>query len=101
MQAKAHRRQFSQEVSAPFNAGSSYRALQSSRIASEAKAGKEFMGAREAAAWLGVPLRSLYQYVQQGLLPSYKLGRHRLFRKEELLANLGANRTATRNEILR
>ena len=59
------------------------------------------MGAREAAAWLGVPLRSLHQYVQQGLLPSYKLGRHRLFRKEELLATLGANRTATRNEILR
>ena len=59
------------------------------------------MGAREAAAWLGVPLRSLYQYVQQGLLPSYKLGRHRLFRKEELLAALGANRMASRNEILR
>jgi excisionase family DNA binding protein len=102
MQAKAHRRRFCQEASAPFNAGSSYRPLQS-RIASEveAKAGKEFMGAREAAAWLDVPLRSLHQYVQQGLLPSYKLGRHRLFRKGELLANLGANRTATRNEILR
>jgi excisionase family DNA binding protein len=101
MQAKVHRRRFSQEASAPFNAGSSYRALRSFRIASEAKAGKEFMGAREAATWLGVPLRSLYQYVQQGLLPSYKLGRHRLFRKEELLATLGANRMASRNEILR
>jgi len=102
MQAKAHRRRLSQEASAPFNAGSSYHALQS-RIASEveAKARKEFMGAREAAAWLGVPLRSLHQYVQQGLLPSYKLGRHCLFRKEELLATLGANRTASRNEILR
>jgi excisionase family DNA binding protein len=102
MQAKAHRRRFCQEASAPFNAGSSYRPLQS-RIASEveAKAGKEFMGAREAAAWLDVPLRSLHQYVQQGLLPSYKLGRHRLFRKNELLKALQPTRTTTANEILR
>jgi len=90
MQAKVHRRRFSQEASAPFNAGSSHRALQFCLAPeAEAKTGKEFMGAREAATWLGVPLRSLYQYVQQGLLPSYKLGRHRLFRKEELLATLG------------
>jgi excisionase family DNA binding protein len=102
MQAKSHRRRFSEQASSPFeNIGSSYRALQSSRIALEAKAGKEFMGAREADTWLRVPLRSLHQYVQQGLLPSYKLGRHRLFRKEELLATLGANRTASRTEILR
>jgi len=98
MQAKAHRRRFSQETPASFNAGSSYRALQS-RIASEpeAKARKEFMALeRPLQGW-----ESLYQYIQQGLLPSYKLGRHRLFRKEELLATLGANRTASRTEILR
>lgn len=60
-----------------------------------------FIGAKEAAAWLGIPLRSLNQYVQQGLLPSYKLGRHRLFRKTQLLAALGANFTAERNAIFR
>ena len=53
------------------------------------------MRAKEAAVWLGVPLRSLHHYVRQGLLPSYKLGRHRLFRKAELLSALDADRTAS------
>ncbi|MFA7234215.1 MAG: helix-turn-helix domain-containing protein [Terrimicrobiaceae bacterium] len=53
------------------------------------------------AIWLGIPLRSLYQYVQQGFLPSYKLGRHRLFRKKELFSALSINRLAGRDEVLR
>jgi excisionase family DNA binding protein len=61
----------------------------------------EFIDAKAAARWLGVPLRSLYQYVKEGLLPSYKLGRHRLFRKVELLNALGIGRSASRSEILR
>ena len=61
----------------------------------------EFIDARAAAIWLGIPLRSLHQYVQKGLLPSYKLGRHRLFRKIELLNALGVSRSASRGEILR
>jgi excisionase family DNA binding protein len=60
-----------------------------------------FMGAKEAAEFLGIPLRSLHQYVQQGLLPSYKLGRHRLFRRLELLNALRGTTKATRDEILR
>lgn len=60
-----------------------------------------FLDAKEAASYLGIPLRSLYQYVQQGLLPSYKLGRHRLFRRHELVSALQASNKATRNEILR
>jgi len=60
-----------------------------------------FIGAKEAAAWLGIPLRPLYQYVQQGLLPHYKLGRHRLFRKAQLLTALGVDRIPTRNSIFR
>jgi len=60
-----------------------------------------FIRAKEAAAWLGIPLRSFNQYVQQGLLPSYKLGRHRLFRKTQLLEALGANFKAPRNAIFR
>jgi excisionase family DNA binding protein len=61
----------------------------------------EFINTKAAAAWLGIPLRSLHQYVQTGLLPSYKLGRHRLFRRSELLDALGASRMATRADILR
>jgi excisionase family DNA binding protein len=61
----------------------------------------EFMGAKEAAAFLGIPLRSLHLYVQQGLLPSYKLGRHRLFRKNDLCNSLRCTRISTIDEILR
>lgn len=60
-----------------------------------------FIGAKEAAAWLGIPLRSLYQYVRQGLLPCYRLGRHRLFRKQQLLTALGAGRMVERSAIFR
>lgn len=60
-----------------------------------------FIAAKDAAAFLGIPLRSLHQYVQQGLLPSYKLGRHRLFRRLELLNALQSTTKATRDEILR
>jgi len=60
-----------------------------------------FIGAKEAAAWLGIPLRSLNQYVRQGLLPSYKLGKHRLFRKKQLLDALGMSHLSGRGAILR
>jgi excisionase family DNA binding protein len=102
MQLKPHGRRFSRRASVSTNALSAYGELQRSIASEKAKvANQEFMRAREAAIWLGIPLRSLHQYVQQGLLPSYKLGRHRLFRKGELLSALGADRTASRNEILR
>ena len=39
----------------------------------------EFINTKTAAQWLGIPERSMQQYVQMGLLPSYKLGKHRLF----------------------
>lgn len=61
----------------------------------------EFIDAKAAAVWLGIPLRSFYQYVQRGFLPSYKLGRHRLFRKQELLSTLSISRIASRDEVLR
>jgi excisionase family DNA binding protein len=88
MQSKAHRRRFIRGVPLFNSVAPPHRTWQFS-IASEAqgKAGnQEFMCAKEAAAWLGIPLRSLHHYVRQGLLPSYKLGRHRLFRKAELLS---------------
>ena len=96
MQGKEHKKR---AASAAFNTASSYDALRF-RIASETEkpGNREFLSAREAAIWLGVPLRSLHHYVRQSLLPSYKLGRHRLFRKAELLFALDADRTATRGE---
>ena len=61
----------------------------------------EFIDIREAAKWLGVPFSSLREYVSRGLLPSYKLGRHRLFRKRELLEALRETTKATLDEILK
>jgi excisionase family DNA binding protein len=61
----------------------------------------EFIDIREAAKWLGVPFSSLREYVSRGLLPSYKLGRHRLFRKHELLEALRQSTKASLDEILR
>ena len=61
----------------------------------------EFISSKVAAAWMGLPLRSFLQYVQMGALPSYKIGKHRLFRRSELLKAIGATRRATWDEILR
>ncbi len=61
----------------------------------------EFIGISEVAAWLGLPLSSVREYVARGLLPSYKLGRHRLFRKRELLDAMRERTMATLDDILR
>jgi excisionase family DNA binding protein len=61
----------------------------------------EFINTITAAAWLGISRRSMQRYVQSGLLPSYKLGKQRLFRRRELLDALGASRKATWDEFLR
>lgn len=60
----------------------------------------EFIAIREAAEWLGVPFSSLRKYVSRGMLPSYKLGRHRLFRKAELLEAIRENTHSTLDRIL-
>lgn len=67
----------------------------------EAQDQSEFIDSKIAARWLGISLRSLQRYVQMGLLPSYKLGKHRLFRRKELWDAVGANRWASTAEILR
>lgn len=61
----------------------------------------EFIQIREAADWLGVPFSSLRQYVSRGMLPSYKLGRHRLFRKRELIEAIRQSTKATLDEVLK
>ena len=70
-------------------------------VQSPAVEAAEFIQIREAAVWLGVPLSSLREYVSRGLLPSYKLGRHRLFRKREVLEALRADDRSSLDLILR
>ena len=67
----------------------------------EAHDHSEFINSKMTARWLRIPMRSLPQYVQKGLLPIYKLGKHRLFRRKELFDAVGANRRASTAEIHR
>ena len=60
----------------------------------------EFLHAAEAAAAVPVPLRSFHKYVKEGLIPSYKLGRHRLFKRHEVIAAVERQRVGTANEVL-
>ncbi len=103
MRIKPYKFRFSQKPAALLSAARSYRLSRSSLEPEKvpAETNQEFITAKQAAAWLGIPLRSFYQYVREGLLPSYKLGRHRLFNRMELLAALGNSRLASRTEILR
>ena len=50
---------------------------------------------------LGIPLRSFHKYVALALLPSFKLGRHRLFRWDDILEAMQRNRVCSKEEILR
>ena len=60
----------------------------------------EFIGLSEVAAWLGLPLSSVREYVARGMLPCYRLGRHRLFRKPEVLDALRETSNSTLDRIL-
>lgn len=102
MRLNSHKTRFSGKPAAFFKPAYSIPAAMVDAVRKEITADDDcFIGAKEAAAWLGIPLRSLNQYVQQGLLPSYKLGRHRLFRKQQLVDALGAGHMAQRSAILR
>lgn len=101
MRLKTQKWRFSESPVAFLSAVRSEQQIAASRKKEWSFEDQGFVDAKEAAAFLGIPLRSLYQYVQRGLLPSYKLGRHRLFRRHELLNTLRANSKATRDEILR
>lgn len=61
----------------------------------------EYIHAPLAASILGLPLRSFLSYVAKGDFPSYKIGRHRLFRKTELFASMEKRRESTNSEVLR
>ena len=45
---------------------------------------KAWMGTKEAAARLGVTLRSLYRFIDEGDLPAYKFGRVIRVREEDV-----------------
>lgn len=60
----------------------------------------EFLRASTMAGIVGVPVRSFHLYAAQGLIPSFKLGKHRLFRKAEVFAALEKLRTASVQEVL-
>lgn len=60
-----------------------------------------FLHAPEAAASVPVPLRSFHEYVRKGWIPSYKLGRHRLFKREEVLAAVERQRVGSICDALR
>jgi excisionase family DNA binding protein len=62
--------------------------------------GREFFHAQEIARWCGLPRTSFDLYVAKGWIPSVKIGRHRLFRKAEIIAALEKLRTASTQEIL-
>lgn len=62
---------------------------------------KEFLSTREVAAWLGIPERSVREYARRGLLPYFQLGRHKLFKKEAVLAELGRSRHGNAWYLLR
>jgi len=59
-----------------------------------------FCHAQEASILTALPLRTFHLYVKQGLLPSYKIGRNRLFKKDELVAAIMSHRTGTKAEVL-
>ena len=54
--------------------------------------GEHWMGAPEAANYLGVTLRTLYSFIDQGQLPAYKLGRVIRLKVEDIEAFLESRR---------
>lgn len=54
---------------------------------------KEFLTTKEASQMLGYTVGTLYQYVNRGIIPHYKVGKRSLrFKREDLLNYLGENR---------
>jgi excisionase family DNA binding protein len=50
------------------------------------------MGAPEAADYLGVVLRTLYKFLDEGVIPAYKLGRVIRLKREDIDAFLESQR---------
>ena len=44
-------------------------------MAEDPKSHSEWLGTRDAAAKLGITLRTLYRFIDEGFVPAYKFGR--------------------------
>ena len=52
----------------------------------------EWMSSGDAADYLGVGLRTLYKFIDEGKLPAYKMGRVIRLRRDEVDAFIAASR---------
>jgi excisionase family DNA binding protein len=66
----------------------------------EKQTGGVFCRAPEAAKHVPMALRTFHLKVAQGIIPSYKFGRQRLFKKDEVIAAIERYRVATTSEVL-
>jgi excisionase family DNA binding protein len=53
-----------------------------------------WLGTREAAAELGVTLRTLYRFIDEGMIPAYKFGRVIRLKAEDIAAFIESSRIA-------
>ena len=59
-----------------------------------------FCRAEEAAAAIPMKLRTFLFYLEKGMIPSYKFGRNRFFKKAEVIAAIERHRIGTVDEVL-
>ena len=60
----------------------------------------EFITERQAAAAIPLPPSTFRVYMTRGLIPSYKLGKHRLFRRTEVIQAVLSTRQGTVQEVV-
>ena len=60
---------------------------------------KEDLTIDEAAALLGVKKPTVYTYVSKKLIPSYKPGKHLIFKRSELLAFIAASKNSSNGNL--
>lgn len=66
--------------------------------ADQEPAGPEaFIGVKDAADFLGIPTNTCYKLALSRILPSYKIGKLRRFRRSELAEAVEAFRVASRD----
>lgn len=54
----------------------------------------QWMSTKEAAEYLGVTLRSLYRFIDEGAVTAYKFGRVIRLKREDVVAFIEASRVA-------
>lgn len=59
---------------------------------------QEFLTARELEAWLKIDRKTIYSYVQRGLIPYLKIQSNIRFRREDILERVDQHRVAPRTK---